>query len=194
MILVIDNHDSFVYNLARLVRLAGGETEIVRNDACSLSQCLSLCPEAIILSPGPGRPEQAGFMMELIAALSHIPILGVCLGHQALAAHYGGTVTHAKRPLHGQAANLSHQGDGLFEGIASPMMVGRYHSLIATLPPSGPLQGIAYSEEGELMALAHTSLPHYGVQFHPESLLSKQGCDILKNFVEMVRRQKGSKP
>lgn len=192
MILVIDNHDSFVHNLARLTRLAGAETKMVRNDECSVGDCLAMKPQAIILSPGPGRPEEAGLSMALIEAAPHLPILGVCLGHQAVAAQYGGSIRHAKRPLHGQASWVNHDRQGLFSGLSMPIKVGRYHSLIADIPDNTPLVGTAFSDEGELMALAHQSYPHYGVQFHPESLLSEEGQKLLQNFIHLIAKHEGS--
>lgn len=194
MILVIDNHDSFVHNLARLLRVAGGITQIFRNDEISTEDCLALDPRAIILSPGPGRPDQAGICIDLILAAAHLPILGVCLGHQAIIEAYGGQTLPATEPLHGQARPLRHGGRGLFAGLPSPMLVGRYHSLIGVPQDKGALEVQAWSGAGEVMAIAHRTYPHFGVQFHPESLLTEHGNDLLENFVRFSRDWGGERP
>ena len=187
MIVVIDNHDSFVHNLARLLRVVGGRTQVFRNDEISVEECLAFHPKAIVLSPGPGRPKKAGICMELILAAPHLPILGVCLGHQAIIEAYGGETLQAKEPLHGQARPLCHDGTGLFAGLSSPMLVGRYHSLIGVPRDEGDLEVQAWSDGGEVMAIAHRVYPHIGVQFHPESLLTEYGNDLLENFVKLSR-------
>jgi anthranilate synthase/aminodeoxychorismate synthase-like glutamine amidotransferase len=189
MILVIDNHDSFVHNLARLLRVAGGQTQIFRNDEISVEECLALNPKAIVLSPGPGRPEKAGICIDLIIAAAHLPLLGVCLGSQAIIEAYGGQTLHAKEPLHGQARPVHHDGAGLFAGLPSPMLVGRYHSLIGVPQDKGDLQVQAWSDGGEVMAIAHRVRPHFGVQFHPESLLTEHGKGLLESFVKLSRDQ-----
>ena len=184
MILVIDNYDSFVHNLARYLRLAGARIHIVRNDAMSVGEALALNPSALVLSPGPKGPDEAGVSMRLVEALpAATPLLGVCLGHQCLVKAFGGTVARARRPLHGRSSALRHDGYGLFADVASPTQVGRYHSLIATPAKGGDIVATAWSEEGEVMAVAHRARPWFGVQFHPESLLTKEGGRIIRNFL-----------
>lgn len=189
MILVIDNYDSFVHNLARYVRLGGFDTKIVCNDELDVAACLALNPIGIVISPGPGGPADAGVSKPLIEALpSHLPLWGVCLGHQCLVDAFGGTVERAKRPLHGEASPVRHVEAGLFEGIPSPTHVGRYHSLIATPALEGPLEAVAWSEEGEVMAVAHHERPWFGVQFHPESLLTERGAVMVYNFLRVCEK------
>jgi para-aminobenzoate synthetase component II len=186
MILVIDNYDSFVVNLARYCEILGHETHLVRNDATALD-ALDLRPyRAIIISPGPCAPEQAGISNGLIARTSgHIPILGVCLGHQCIGAVFGGSIKRAKHPMHGRSSLIHHDGTGLFRNLSQPLTVGRYHSLIVELE-EGPLRAQAWSEEGDIMAFQHESHPTFGVQFHPESILTPQGLEMMKNFLEMT--------
>lgn len=187
MIVIIDNYDSFVHNLARYVRLAGHETKIIRNDEMSVAEVLDFEPAAIIISPGPKGPQQAGMSMGLIhAAYQTIPILGVCLGHQCIGAAFGGVVEKAKQPLHGMASVIRHDGSRLFKGLPSPMTVGRYHSLIVNFPDTSILQVTARSEQGEVMAFEHPDYPVYGVQFHPESILTDNGIGLIKNFLETL--------
>lgn len=185
MILVIDNYDSFVHNLARYVREAGHETLIIRNDEMSASECVAMSADAIILSPGPGRPSNALLCSELLDVIDpNIPMLGVCLGHQCLVEFYGGRTKRAKHPLHGEASEILHEGRGIFQGISSPMSVGRYHSLVSSLADeSKELRVTAWSSEGEVMAVEHVERPRFGVQFHPESLLSRIGRKVIENFV-----------
>ena len=184
MILIIDNYDSFVHNLARYVREAGCETHIIRNDAVSVDDCLSLLPEAVIISPGPNRPEDAGLSLPLINALAPTtPLLGVCLGHQCLVEAMGGRTIRAREPLHGEASMIAHNGIAILQGLPSPLPVGRYHSLISELGESGSLEEIAWSAEGELMAVRHCERPWFGVQFHPESILTPDGRTIIQNFL-----------
>ncbi len=185
MLLVIDNYDSFVHNLARYFRRLGQTTHVVRNDAVTLAQIRSWQPSALILSPGPGTPWQAGRSLELIRSLAdELPVLGVCLGHQTLAAAFGGRVVRAAEPVHGRASWMTHRGDGIFAGLPSPLRVGRYHSLVVD-PPSLPSELVptALAEDGTLMALEHGELPLVGVQFHPESILTQGGLQILANFL-----------
>ena len=187
MIVVIDNYDSFVHNLARYVRLAGHDTKIIRNDAMSIAQILDLKPAAIIISPGPNSPDGAGISVELIkAAYKDIPILGVCLGHQCIGAAFGGEIVRSKQPLHGVASVIRHEGGGIFTGLPSTMSVGRYHSLIVNLPNPSILKVTARSELGEIMAFEHSEYPVYGVQFHPESILTENGIGLIKNFLETL--------
>ena len=185
MILIIDNVDSFVHNLARYFRNAGAQTKIVRHNEVSIEECLALHPAAVVISPGPNTPSQAGISLSLIEALPPtMPFLGVCLGHQCLIEAFGGKSQRAKRPLHGEASQVSHHGEGIFDGLPSPILAGRYHSLIASPPSSGVLVETAWSEEGEVMAVKHRDRPWFGVQFHPESLLTPYGQDIIDNFLK----------
>lgn len=187
MILIIDNYDSFVHNLARYVREAGAETVIVRNDAAPARALVDWNPAAIILSPGPKAPQDAGVCLALIDTLPETtPLLGVCLGHQCLVEAFGGRTKRAERPLHGEASAIRHDGSGLFDGLASPLSAGRYHSLISELAERSPLVANAWSEEGELMGVRHQSAPWFGVQFHPESLLTPDGRAIITNFLYYV--------
>lgn len=191
MILLLDNYDSFVFNLARYFEELGREPEVVRNDAITVEEVAALDPEAIVVSPGPCSPAEAGISLDLIRTLSgKVPILGVCLGHQAIGAAFGGIVTRARRPLHGRASRVVHDGAGLFEGLPDPVAVARYHSLIVELPAdyAGPLRVTGRSEEGEIMALAHAAHPTYGVQFHPESILTEGGHRLLENFLARADR------
>lgn len=189
MILVIDNYDSFVETLARYCREWGAPTRLVRNDALSVAEALSLAPRGIILSPGPGRPAGAGLCLDLIKAAPTVPLLGVCLGHQAVAEAYGGQTVQAGTPCHGQASDIYHTGQpaALWAGIPSPFAAGRYHSLMGVAPPSGALVPMATLADGTPMAFAHRALPHFGVQFHPESLLTPHGHRLVGNFVALTR-------
>jgi para-aminobenzoate synthetase component 2 len=187
MIVIIDNYDSFVHNLARYVRLAGHDTKIIRNDAMSVGQILDLKPSAIIISPGPNSPVDAGISVELIkAAYNSIPILGVCLGHQCIGVAFGGQIEKAKQPMHGMASDIRHNGAGIFKNIGNPMVVGRYHSLIVKLSDPSILKVTARSEQGEIMAFEHADYPVYGVQFHPESILTVDGMTLIRNFLETL--------
>jgi para-aminobenzoate synthetase component 2 len=186
MILVLDNYDSFVFNVARYFEEIGRPTEVVRNDAVTVEDVERAAPEAIVISPGPCTPDEAGISLDLIARLSgRVPILGVCLGHQAIGQAFGGRVVRARRPLHGRASRVEHDDTGLFEGLPNPVSVGRYHSLIVEFDETydGPLVVTGRSEEGEIMALAHRDHPTFGVQFHPESILTEGGHRLLQNFL-----------
>ena len=188
MILLIDNYDSFVFNLARYVGELGYAREVVRNDAATLEQIETLAPEAMILSPGPCTPKEAGISNAVIASLgARIPILGVCLGHQCIAEVYGGLVVRARRPMHGKTSLVSHDGRGVFKGLPNPLRVTRYHSLVAA-PGRVPseLEVSALSPEGEIMGLRHRTHPVEGVQFHPEAVLTERGHDLLANFLGRV--------
>jgi len=188
MILLIDNYDSFVHNLARYFRRLGQTTQVVRNDQITAAQALALKPEAIVLSPGPCTPAEAGCSLALVRqAAGRVPLLGVCLGHQAIAAAFGGRVVRAGVPVHGQASPILHAGEGLFAGLPSPLSVGRYHSLVveeATLPQE--LCVTARLEDGTIMALAHRRWSIWGVQFHPESILTEGGYVLLANFLTLA--------
>ncbi len=185
MILVLDNYDSFVHNLARYVELCGFHTTVIRNDQISIKQIENINPEKIILSPGPGTPDTAGISLELVKHFyTKIPIFGVCLGHQTIAKVFGANITAAKYPMHGMSSWISHQNTGVLAGLSNPLQVGRYHSLIVdNILPESELIVTATSTEGEIMALQHKQYPVYGVQFHPESILTMDGISIIRNFL-----------
>lgn len=188
MILVIDNYDSFVHNLARYFQLAGHETNVVRNDAVTITDIKKMKPKAIVLSPGPCAPKQAGICVELIKALgSEIPLLGVCLGHQCIGEAYGGMTIRGPEPVHGKASEILHDGSPLFSGLPNPLRAGRYHSLIVELASASPLMVTARTVNGRIMAMQHRHHPVYGVQFHPESALTEQGLDLVRNFCDIAR-------
>ena len=190
MILLIDNYDSFVHNLARYFQLLGEETVVVRNDAIDATAARAMAPEAIVLSPGPCTPRQAGCSIDLVRQLHEsIPMLGVCLGHQAIGAALGAQVIRAPRPVHGQASLINHDGAGLFAQVANPLQVGRYHSLVVdadSLPAE--LVTTATTDDGLVMAMRHATLPVVGLQFHPESVLTDAGQKLLSNFMRLTRR------
>ncbi|QDT12965.1 anthranilate synthase component II [Planctomycetes bacterium K23_9] len=187
MILLLDNHDSFVHNLARFFRIAGCETKVVRSDAIDLATCTSLRPTAIVLSPGPKGPQDAGCSVEVIQGIDErMPILGVCLGHQSIAVAFGGKV-HQCGPMHGMATQIRHDEQGVFKDCPSPMSVGRYHSLAIDqcyLPDE--LEVSATTEDGIIMGVRHRTRPVFGVQFHPESVLSDHGMKVIENFVTLT--------
>jgi anthranilate synthase/aminodeoxychorismate synthase-like glutamine amidotransferase len=186
MILVIDNYDSFTYNLVQYLGELGAKLKVFRNDKITLGQIKKLKPEKILISPGPGRPEDAGISCRLIKEFAgRIPILGVCLGHQCLGYVYGGRIIGAKRLMHGKTSMIYHNRKGIFKGIPNPFEATRYHSLIVArknLPAC--LQITAWTKEGEIMGLKHKKYPLWGVQFHPESILTKAGKKILANFLK----------
>ncbi len=187
MILVIDNYDSFVFNLARYVGEAGYIYQVVRNDALTISEIAARHPSHILISPGPGTPDQAGLSMAIIQQLGpSIPLLGVCLGHQAIGQVFGGQVVRAQEPMHGKASLVTHDASDIFARLPNPLSVGRYHSLIVSdtqFPAT--LRVTARSERGEIMGLAHREYPIYGVQFHPESILTPMGRQMIENFLAM---------
>ncbi len=185
MILLIDNYDSFVYNLGRYVGELGFERCVKRNDQISLDEIKILNPSHIILSPGPCAPLQAGISMDVVRRFgASIPILGVCLGHQAIAAAYGGAVIRAQYPMHGKASVITHHGKDLFTGIVNPLRVARYHSLIVDEDHfPNELVVTARCDKGEMMGLRHKEFPVFGVQFHPESVLTQGGYALLSNFL-----------
>ena len=194
MILVIDNYDSFVYNLARYIERLGGTYDVHRNDDITIEEIRKKNPEAIIISPGPCKPENAGISKQIIKELgSEIPILGVCLGHQAIGEVYGGKTVKAAKPVHGKSAMINHSGTDLFQDIPNPLKIGRYHSLISELPENTDLQVTARTDEGEIMAMQHKTHPVFGVQFHPESVLTPAGVDVLYNFLTMAHNWNLSK-
>jgi anthranilate synthase/phosphoribosyltransferase len=189
MIHVIDNYDSFTYNLVQLIAALGGEVTVSRNDVVSPAEVIGGRPNAVVISPGPGAPDSAGISTDVVraAAEAGIPVLGVCLGHQCIAEAFGGTVERAPTPVHGKTASVTHRGEGLFDGVPSPFTATRYHSLVVaadTVPEV--LDVTASSDDGLVMALAHRELPIWGVQFHPESVLTPEGAAILANFLEMT--------
>lgn len=189
MILVIDNYDSFVFNVVRYFEELGETVRVARNDALDVAGIRALAPDALVISPGPCTPAEAGISLPAIRELSgEMPLLGVCLGHQAIGAAFGGRVARAGQPLHGQATPIRHDGTGLFAGLPDPMRVGRYHSLIVAPEPgmAERLRVDAVSAE-EVMALSHRSHPTWGVQFHPESVLTENGHALFANFLRLAR-------
>ena len=191
MIFVVDNYDSFTYNLVQAMGKLDPDVLVSRNDRFLPEEVAARRPDAIVISPGPGRPENAGRTIDMILRASEagLPLLGVCLGHQAIAAAYGGIVERAPAPRHGKSSRVSHSGTGLFAGLSNPFEAGRYHSLVVReegLP--GELEVTARSEDGLVMGLAHRRKPIYGVQFHPESVLTPEGEKLLSNFVAEARR------
>ncbi|MFD2656597.1 MULTISPECIES: anthranilate synthase component II [Gracilibacillus] len=191
MILLIDNYDSFTYNLFQYMSELGKEVKVVRNDKITIDEIRQLKPEAIILSPGPGIPEQAGICIDIVKSLSsEFPILGICLGHQAIGAAYGATVTHAGQIKHGKTSMIRHQNDEIFNYLEQPLEVMRYHSLVIekdTLPDQLLITATAMDDQ-EIMAVKHTYLPVYGLQFHPESIGTGKGKQLLNNFFESIRK------
>jgi anthranilate synthase component 2 len=186
MLLLIDSYDSFVYNLAHYLGELGAEVDVRRNDALTAEEAIALKPSHIVLSPGPGRPEQAGIMVDLIklSADSRIPLLGVCLGHQGIGLAFGGKVIRGPVPVHGKTSEIRHQNMGMFNGLPSPFNATRYHSLIierAGMP--NDLIVTADTADGTIMGVRHTTLPVHGVQFHPESIATEHGHAMLKNFL-----------
>jgi anthranilate synthase component 2 len=184
VILLVDNYDSFTYNLAHLFGELGAEVEVRRNDVISADEAEALGPDYLVVSPGPGRPADAGATLEIIRRLGpRTPTLGVCLGHQAIVEAFGGEVGHARELVHGKSCLVRHDGHGLFEGLPEELEVGRYHSLAATGIPD-VLEVTARADDGEVMAVRHRELPVVGVQFHPESVLTPNGPEIAQNFLD----------
>ena len=192
MLLLIDNYDSFTYNLVHYFGELGAKMEIYRNDALSADEALGLRPQAIVLSPGPCDPDQAGICLELIEKnAGNIPLLGVCLGHQAIGQAYGGKVVRAPNLMHGKVSDIKHTEKGVFAGVPTPFLATRYHSLMVerqSLPDC--LEVTAETDDGIIMGLAHQEYPIHGVQFHPESIASEQGHELLKNFLTVVNNGK----
>ena len=188
MILVIDNYDSFTYNLVHYLNELGAETRVRRNDALSVDDAIAMRPEAVVLSPGPCTPDDAGICLDLLAnAPESLPIFGVCLGHQAIGQAFGGKVIRAKELMHGKTSPIHHDGIGLFEGMGEGFIAARYHSLAVekdSLP--GVLNMTAWTDDGEIMGLQHQRRPIYGVQFHPESIATQNGHRLLGNFLDMA--------
>lgn len=193
MILLIDNYDSFVYNLARYAGMLGRERHVVRNDAIGVNEIAANPPDAIILSPGPMTPHESGVSMDIIRHLGNrIPILGVCLGHQCIGEIYGGRTIRAPAPVHGKTSLIEHHGEGLFAGLPNPMEAARYHSLISHIPANTDLMITAQTEDLLPMAFQHKTHPVYGVQFHPESVLTSHGLDLMRNFLHLADEWNGA--
>jgi anthranilate synthase/aminodeoxychorismate synthase-like glutamine amidotransferase len=187
MILLVDNYDSFTYNLAHLLEELGAEVTVLRNDEIDADGAERLAPSHLVISPGPGRPEGAGATLEIVRRLApRIPTLGVCLGHQAIIEAFGGAVGPAKQLVHGKASTVTHDGKGIFAGLPEPFDAGRYHSLAAADVPA-TFEISARTEDGEVMAVRHLELPVDGIQFHPESVLTPDGHALGRNFLEGTR-------
>ena len=188
MILVIDNYDSFTYNLVHYLNELGAETHVARNDALTVREALGMRPQGVLLSPGPKTPNEAGICLDLLAAApAELPIFGVCLGHQAIGQAFGGEVVHAKALMHGKTSPIHHNGKGVFAGLKNPFTATRYHSLAVReqdLPAD--LEMTAWTEDGEIMGVQHRSRPVFGVQFHPESIATECGHELLANFLDVA--------
>ena len=187
-ILLIDNYDSFTYNLVQAFAALGADVRVFRNDAITIEEARELRPTHLVISPGPGRPENAGVSLAMINAFAgELPIFGVCLGHQCLVSHYGGEIVRAGRLMHGKTSPVSHDAKGIYEGLSQPFEAGRYHSLCASLDTlPGVLQLTAQTDQGEIMGVRHRELPIEGVQFHPESVLTPEGGRLMANFLRMT--------
>ena len=185
-VLLIDNYDSFTYNLAQYLGELGHAPTVLRNDEVSLGDIESMRPDRIVISPGPGRPEDAGVTVDVIRQFGRrTPVLGVCLGHQGIGYAFGGEVIRAPVLMHGKVSSVQHDGRGVFAGVSQPFVAGRYHSLVVSDPPPEVLEISARTDEGVIMGLRHREWPVHGVQFHPESVLTGEGLKILRNFMEM---------
>jgi anthranilate synthase/aminodeoxychorismate synthase-like glutamine amidotransferase len=195
MIVLIDNYDSFTYNLVQTMAAIGADVRVFRNDAVTVDEVVALRPEALVISPGPCTPREAGISVELIRRMSGtLPVLGVCLGHQSLGVAFGATVSNARHIMHGKVSQVRHDGQGLYKGLSNPFPAGRYHSLAVikdSLPPE--LIADAFSEDDEIMGMHHASHATYGVQFHPESVLTPSGKRLLRNFLELVATRGGER-
>lgn len=187
MILVLDNYDSFVHNIARQLRQLGADVEVIRSDALTAEEIVARAPEGVVISPGPRTPEEAGSSVAVIRALAATtPILGICLGHQAVGAAFGARIERAVVPMHGRSSPVLHEGAGILCGLPTPFSGGRYHSLVVAreaLPAE--LEVVAWTEEGDIMAIRHTRFPTWGVQFHPESILAEGGDHIMSHFLDL---------
>jgi anthranilate synthase component 2 len=187
MFLLIDNYDSFTYNLWHFLGELGAEVTVKRNDALSVDEALAMKPQGIVISPGPSDPDHAGICLDLVRRSGRVPVLGVCLGHQAIGQALGGKIVRAPVPMHGKLSAIRHDGGDVFAGLPNPFQATRYHSLIierASLPPA--LRVTAWTEDGLIMGVAHRERPIYGVQFHPESIASVGGHALLKNFLDLA--------
>lgn len=186
MLLLLDNYDSFTFNLAQYLGELGAPPVVRRNDEISLDEIQTMHPDHIVISPGPGRPEDAGISVELIKRFGPtVPVLGVCLGHQSIGVAFGGQVVRASQLMHGKTSSIQHDGRGLFRGVQQPFVAGRYHSLVVAEPLPDSLEMAARTEDGTIMGVRHRTFPVHGVQFHPESVLTGEGRQLLRNFLEM---------
>ena len=186
MILLIDNYDSFTFNLAQYLGELGAALTVRRNDEITVDEISAMRPSHIVISPGPGRPEDAGISVDVIRRFGPAtPVLGVCLGHQGIGVAFGGEVIRAPQLMHGKTSSVMHDGKGVFRGVSQPFTAGRYHSLVVADPLPADLEAAARTEDGTLMAVRHKTLPIHGVQFHPESVLTGEGKQLLKNFLEL---------
>ena len=184
MLLLIDNYDSFTFNLAQYLGELGAPPLVKRNDEMSLDEIAALKPDHIVISPGPGRPEDAGISVELIRRFGpRTPLLGVCLGHQGIGIAFGGQVVRASQLMHGKVSSIQHDGRGVFQGVSQPFTAGRYHSLVVAEPLPDVLEIAARTDDGTIMGVRHRAFPVHGVQFHPESVLTGEGKHILRNFL-----------
>ncbi|HYI49176.1 MAG TPA: aminodeoxychorismate/anthranilate synthase component II [Allosphingosinicella sp.] len=197
MILVVDNYDSFTWNLVRYLREIGAEVEVARNDALTPAEALESGAGAVLISPGPGTPDEAGISLALVAACAQArrPLLGICLGHQAIGRHFGGRVTRAPAPMHGKVSAIAHDGSGVFAGLPSPFEATRYHSLcVASAGLPDALIVNARAQDGTIQGVRHASLPIHGVQFHPESIASAHGHALLANFLALAAAERDAVP
>ena len=186
MILLIDNYDSFTWNLAQYFGELGAPPVVKRNDELTLDQIADMNPERIVISPGPGRPEDAGISVDVIRRFGpNRPVLGVCLGHQSIGIAFGGAVIRALELMHGKTSSVQHDGRGVFRGVSQPFTAGRYHSLVVAEPLPPDLEAAARTDDGTIMGVRHRSFPVHGVQFHPESVLTGEGHQLLRNFLEL---------
>jgi anthranilate synthase/aminodeoxychorismate synthase-like glutamine amidotransferase len=186
MLLLIDNYDSFTWNLAQYLGELGADLCVRRNDEISLDEVDAMRPTRIVISPGPGRPEEAGITVDVIRRFgTATPMLGVCLGHQGIGVAFGGSVIRAPQLMHGKVSSVSHDGRGVFRGVSQPFTAGRYHSLVVADPLPDPLEATARTDDGTIMGVRHRQYPIHGVQFHPESVLTVAGRQVLKNFLEL---------
>ena len=186
MVLLIDNYDSFTFNLAQYLGELGAPPLVKRNDEISLDEVAELKPDRIVISPGPGRPEDAGISVGLVRRFGPtVPLLGVCLGHQSIGIAFGGEVVRAPQLMHGKLSTVQHDGKGVFLGVTQPFTAGRYHSLVVADPLPAALEAAARTDDGTIMGVRHRSFPVHGVQFHPESVLTGEGRHLLRNFLEL---------
>ena len=186
MLLLIDNYDSFTFNLAQYLGELGAPPLVKRNDEISLDEIAELKPDRIVISPGPGRPEDAGISVDLIRRFGPtVPVLGVCLGHQSIGIAFGGEVVRARQLMHGKLSSVQHDGKGVFRGVTQPFTAGRYHSLVVAEPLPATLEAAARTDDGTIMGVRHRTFPVHGVQFHPESVLTGEGRHLLRNFLEL---------